>query len=75
MDLVIPDNGCLRGVECKRADAPKITPSIRSALEDLQLASVAIVYPGSKRFKLADQVEAVPLAAVVSEGVFGNGAA
>ena len=72
MDLVIPKNGCLRGVECKRADVPKLTPSIRSALEDLQLESVAIVYPGNKRFKLAEQVEAVPLAALASEGVFGR---
>lgn len=72
MDLVIPWQGGLRGVECKRADAPKITPSIRSALEDLQLESVAIVYPGNKRFKLAEEVEAVPLAAVVSEGVFAK---
>ncbi|MDT8429891.1 MAG: ATP-binding protein [Pseudomonadales bacterium] len=70
MDLVIQENGRLRGVECKRADAPKITPSIRSALEDLQLEAVAIVYPGTKRFKLAEQVEAVPLAAVASEGIF-----
>lgn len=72
MDLVIPKNGRLRGVECKRADVPKLTPSIRSALEDLQLESVAIVYPGKKRFKLAEQVEAVPLAALASEGVFGR---
>lgn len=72
MDLVIPKNGRLRGVECKRADVPKLTPSVRSALEDLQLESVAIVYPGNKRFKLAEQVEAVPLAALASEGVFGR---
>ena len=72
MDLVIPKNGRLRGVECKRADVPKLTPSVRSALEDLQLESVAIVYPGNKRFKLAEQVEAVPLAALASEGGFGR---
>ncbi|MEX0827676.1 MAG: DUF4143 domain-containing protein, partial [Haliea sp.] len=70
MDLVIQDGGRLRGVECKRADAPRITPSVRSALEGLELESVAIVYPGTKRFKLAEQVEAVPLAAVASEGIF-----
>jgi hypothetical protein len=72
MDLVIQKNGRLRGLECKRADAPKITPSVRTALEDLQLESVAIVYPGTKRYKLAEQVEAVPLAALASEGVFGG---
>ena len=70
MHLVILWQGELRGVEHKRADSPKMTPSIRSALEDLQLEFVAVVYPGTKRFKLAEEVEAVPLAAVVSEGVF-----
>ena len=70
IDLIIPQNGELLGVECKRADAPKLTPSIRNALKDLPLKSIAIVYPGNKRFKLAEQVEAVPLEAIVTEGVF-----
>jgi len=70
IDLLLKHGNGLRGVECKRTDAPKMTPSIRSALEDLELESVAIVYPGNKRFRLAEKVEAVPLAAVVEEGVF-----
>ncbi|WP_299698297.1 hypothetical protein [Hydrocarboniphaga sp.] len=35
--------------------------SIRIAFEDLGLARVAIIYPGSKRYQLAERVEAVPL--------------
>lgn len=70
IDLILKMGGKLLGVECKRADAPKITPSIRSALADLELDSVAVVYPGSKRFPLSDQVEAVPLSALANEGVF-----
>jgi len=62
--------GCTCRSDCKRTDTPKITPSIRAALEDLQLESVMIVYPGNKRFKLAEQVETVPLRAVIEEGVF-----
>ena len=72
MDLVINEQGRLHGVECKRTDAPKLTPSIRSALADLELERVAIVYPGNKRFKLAEQVEAVPLVALTEEGVFSR---
>lgn len=72
IDLLLKFPSGLRGVECKRTDTPKMTPSIRSALEDLSLESVAIVYPGNKRFKLAEQVEAVPLAAVIEEGVFAK---
>jgi predicted AAA+ superfamily ATPase len=70
IDLILKMGGKLLGVECKRVDAPKITPSIRSALADLELDSVAVVYPGSKRFPLSDQVEAVPLNALANEGVF-----
>ena len=49
-------------------DAPRLTPSIRIALTDLGLERVAVVYPGSKRYPLADRVEAVPLAALAEPG-------
>lgn len=61
IDLILRRGDDLYGVECKRADAPTMTPSIRIALADLGLRRVAVVYPGTKRFPLADQVEAVPL--------------
>jgi predicted AAA+ superfamily ATPase len=61
IDLVLTRGGELFGVECKRKDAPKMTPSIRSALKDLKLARIAVLYPGSKRYPLAEEVEAVPL--------------
>ncbi|MDO8880666.1 MAG: ATP-binding protein [Coriobacteriia bacterium] len=61
IDLVLYRDGALFGVECKRTDAPKITPSIRVALEDLGLERIAVVYPGTKRYRLSDRVEAVPL--------------
>jgi predicted AAA+ superfamily ATPase len=65
IDLVIVKNGRLFGVECKRADAPKLTPSMRIALEDLKLERIAVIYPGRQRYALVDRVEAVPLTAVV----------
>jgi predicted AAA+ superfamily ATPase len=61
IDLILRRGDQLLGVECKRTDAPKLTPSIRTALVDLGLARVAVVYPGPKRFALTEQVEAVPL--------------
>jgi len=69
IDLLLRRGDRLLGVECKRADVPRITPSIRNALVDLGLDRVAIVYPGSRRFALADQVEAVPLAALAQPGL------
>lgn len=68
IDLLLRRGDKLYGVECKRADAPRLTPSIRVALEDLGLERVAVVYPGPHRYALADRVEAVPLATLSRSG-------
>jgi predicted AAA+ superfamily ATPase len=68
IDLLLRRRGRLYGVECKRVDTPRLTPSIRIALDDLGLERVAVVYPGTRRFFLADRVEAVPLAALAEPG-------
>lgn len=71
IDLVGKRGQHLYGVECKRADAPRMTPSIRIALDDLGLERVAVIYPGSRRYPIADSVEAVPLADVATtDGIF-----
>jgi len=70
IDLVLVKDGRMLGVECKRVDAPRLTPSMRIALDDLKLERIAVVYPGAKRFPLAERVEAVPLDALV-EGMNG----
>lgn len=56
------------GVECKRADAPVLTPSMRIALADLKLDVLYVVYPGEKRYALARNVEVVPLAELAGAG-------
>jgi predicted AAA+ superfamily ATPase len=53
------------GVEFKRADAPRVTTSMRIAMNDLKLDALYVVYPGLHRYKLADGVEAVPLWAML----------
>ena len=62
IDLLLRRGGDWLGVECKRSDAPTMTKSIGIALDDLNLARVAVIYPGGKKFALADRVEAVPVA-------------
>jgi len=64
IDLILRRGDVLYGIECKRADTPRITPSIRIALDDLKLKHVFVIYPGIQRFPLASQVEAVPLQAL-----------
>jgi predicted AAA+ superfamily ATPase len=74
IDLILRRGNQLCGVECKRADAPRMTPSIRNALQDLPLDRVAVLYPGDRRYLLADRVEAVPLHALAERGsLFGAG--
>jgi uncharacterized protein len=64
IDLVLRRGGELFGIEIKRADAPRLTPSIRIALDDLGLERVVIIYPGTKKYPLAERVEAIPLQAL-----------
>ncbi len=74
MDLLLRRGDRLYGVECKRTDAPRMTRSIRTALTDLSLERVAIVYPGTQRFAVADRVEAVPITALAEPGrLFDSG--
>ncbi len=68
IDLILRRGGRLIGVECKRADAPRLTPSMRIALEDVGLERVAVIYPGEKRYPIADRVEAVPLRDLATAG-------
>ncbi len=62
LDLLLFKKGRRIGVECKRADAPTLTPSMRVAMIDLKLDEFYVVYPGEKRYPLADKVTVVPLA-------------
>ncbi|MBI5409914.1 MAG: ATP-binding protein [Nitrospirae bacterium] len=70
IDLVMVKDRRMLGVECKRIDAPKLTPSMRTALDDLKLDQIAVVYPGIKQYSLDDKVVAVPLKAI-TEGMKG----
>lgn len=66
LDLLMIKDGRRVGVEFKRMDAPRLTPSMRTAMRDLRLDALYAVYPGDRRYTLAGGVEAVPLAALVA---------
>jgi len=65
LDLLMFKGSQRIGVEFKRTDTPKLTPSMRVALHDLALDALYVVYPGLHRYPLADRVEAVPLWAML----------
>jgi len=72
VDLVLRKDGRMFGVECKRTDTPRLTPSTRIALADLKLEAIAVVYPGAQRFSIAPAIEAVPLREVPGGGLFAG---
>ena len=49
------------GVEFKRSDAPRMTTSMRVAMQRLQLDALCVVYPGAHHYPMAKCVEAIPL--------------
>lgn len=57
LDLFLIKDGKRIGVECKRVDAPRLTASMHIALEDLALDQLYVVYPGKRRYPLAENVE------------------
>lgn len=68
LDLLLLKNGRRLGVECKRMDAPRLTPSMRIALEDLGLDRLVVIYPGARAYSLADRVTVLPLAQLAQGG-------
>ena len=65
LDLLMFKNGKRIGVECKRADAPTLTPSMRIAMADLKLDHLHVLYPGDRSYSLAKNVDVAPLASFV----------
>lgn len=61
LDLLAVEGTRRQGFEFKFTDAPTLTPSMQQAVELLSLDSLAVIYPGERRYALADRVEAVPL--------------
>jgi predicted AAA+ superfamily ATPase len=66
LDLLLLKDGRRLGVEVKRADAPRLTPSMRAALHDLRLEQLVVLYPGETSYPLAERVTVRPLATVAA---------
>jgi hypothetical protein len=65
LDLLLFKKGRRIGIECKRMDAPTLTPSMRTALTDLNLDELKVVYPGTVRYSMGQGVEVIPLAELI----------
>ncbi len=56
LDLLIIKDGKRLGFEFKHADAPRTTRSMHSAINDLALDKLYIIYPGKERFSLTEKI-------------------
>ena len=62
LDLLIVAGNRRYGFEVKRAEAPRSTPSMRSAFETLGLDRLDVVHAGTETYALAPRVRALPAA-------------
>lgn len=69
LDLLLFKDGRRLGIEIKRADAPTFTRSMRSALADLSLEQLVVLYPGSREYDLAPRVRVVPIELLASANI------
>jgi predicted AAA+ superfamily ATPase len=59
LDLLITRGRQKLGFEIKRTTAPRVTRSMRSAMESLKLCSLDVIHAGEETFPLSDRIRAV----------------
>jgi predicted AAA+ superfamily ATPase len=64
LDLLVVHGRRRLGFEFKRTDAPRVSPSMRHALNDLRLNRLYVVHAGRDPFQLGNKIEAIPLSLV-----------
>lgn len=62
LDLLVTRAGRRLGVEIKRADAPRLSASMRQALADLELDRLLVITPSARSYRLNERTEVLPLA-------------
>lgn len=62
LDLLVTRGGRRIGFEIKRTDAPRVTPSMRSALDVLRLDKFYVVHTGAEAWPMDESIAALPLA-------------
>lgn len=67
LDLLIKRGRRRLGFEFKHTATPSVTPSMRSALHDLQLERLTVIHAGEHAFPLAEQIRAIPLSGILKE--------
>jgi predicted AAA+ superfamily ATPase len=66
VDLFWQDRGRSLAIEFKYSDAPRLTQSMQSAMESLNLDHLWIVYPGKQTYRLKEKITVIPLRSVTA---------
>jgi predicted AAA+ superfamily ATPase len=67
LDLLVVRGRERFGFEIKRTEAPRITPSMRSAMADLRLDGLDVVHAGGDTFPLGERMRAVSLSRLLED--------
>jgi predicted AAA+ superfamily ATPase len=67
LDLLVVRGRRRYGFEIKRTVAPRVTPSMQHALDDLQLVRLDVVHAGDQTFELGPRLRAVALTRLLDD--------
>ena len=67
LDLLVVHGRRRLGFEMKFTDAPRVTPSMRSALHTLRLDRLDVIHIGPHTFPLADRIRAVSISRLLDD--------
>jgi hypothetical protein len=67
LDLLVQRGSRRIGVEIKRADAPRLSASMRQALLDLELDDLLVITPGKRGYRLQERARVVTLAEALQQ--------
>ena len=65
VDLYLPQRGQRLGMEVKLNEAPKMNPSMRAVVNDLNLDQLWVLYPGEHIFPIQEKITAWPLVKLI----------
>jgi predicted AAA+ superfamily ATPase len=72
LDLFWQHGGKNWGVEFKYADAPRLTKSMKAAMDDLHLERLWVIYPGNEVYKLSENIAVMPLETLADTWNYGT---
>jgi len=67
LDLLIIRGGMRIGFEIKRTSSPSLTPSMRNAINDLNLKQLYVIHAGDSCFDMNEKIKAVPICRILDD--------